>query len=143
MKNIPEEIYSGKFFLTKYYNQTDCMPWLYLIKKDVIVNNEIYFKRIINEDFLFTPIIIYLSDKIKYKNLLMYHYLIRENSITRDKNFRITRFIGYIEACKGLQAFLATLIIRVRKTRSRRKDEKNQCITDGVRHRPEPGRAAV
>lgn len=74
-------ICNGTNFLKYCYNDTHVV-WLYIIKKSLILDNNLSFiPNIYYEDIAFTSIAIILSNKIKYKNIIAYHYLIRKGSI--------------------------------------------------------------
>ena len=59
----------------------------YIYKKNFLKKNGLKFmKGIYHEDSLFTPQVLYLSNKIKAYHSPVYHRLIRENSITQTIN---------------------------------------------------------
>lgn len=59
----------------------------YVIKKEILVNNQLsFFEGILHEDELFTPIAMALSKRVEYKKWLFYRRYIREGSITTGAN---------------------------------------------------------
>lgn len=100
-----ETISGQDFFLSKYNGYH--AVWLFLIKREYIIKNKLFFKEgiIACEDLLFTPIAICLANKIAYIDIIAYHYMIRESSISHKINSLSKKFECIIKVCFELQSF--------------------------------------
>lgn len=69
---------------TSYYHMT---VWSYFIRRDIMSkNNLLFYKGIIHEDELFTPQLIYFSQRIGYLNENFYFYRKSKISITQNND---------------------------------------------------------
>lgn len=99
-KYIIESIKSGRIFVP---------VWLNLYKKDLIVNNDLYFKNgILHEDELFSPQIFLKANKVALYKKDFYNYRQREGSIMNAsaKNKRIQ---DVFDICLYLSKVVETL----------------------------------
>lgn len=87
----PGKVCSGKEYL-KVAVQSGKMPmpaWLYAYKRAFMYENTLYFKKgILHEDEQFTPRAFLRADRVVESGVQFYHYLIREGSITMQKDLR-------------------------------------------------------
>ena len=76
------------FMLEKYRdNNLNMEAWLYAWKKDYLEENQLTFKEgILHEDVEFTPRALMKCGKIIELPDQLYHYMVRENSISTQKN---------------------------------------------------------
>ena len=76
------------FMLEKYRdNNLNMEAWLYAWKKDYLEENQLTFKEgILHEDVEFTPRALLKCGKIIELPDQLYHYMVRENSISTQKN---------------------------------------------------------
>lgn len=71
-------------------------------KRNFIVDNRLFFKAgIYHEDELWTPQVVYRADNIYLSNLAYYHYIRRDDSITKAKD-KTQNGIDLIKSCKEL-----------------------------------------
>ncbi len=93
MRTYPEEnlkIFDGKSFLLKrlHENNISKAVWLYLYRRDFLINNDLNFKvGILHEDEQFTPRALLKAKLLLTMNYPFYHYVIRANSITQTPNY--------------------------------------------------------
>lgn len=85
---ISDNKYSGletiKYQLEQEKNYI-VMVWVGIYRRQFLIDNNLYFEKgLIHEDELWTPITLINASKIIYKNILIYNYRIRANSIMRD-----------------------------------------------------------
>lgn len=74
-------------------------------RRKLIIENELYFKLgIFHEDELWTPKILYNSKSVFTTELAYYHYVRREDSITRVKD-KTKNGLDLLETCKELTEF--------------------------------------
>lgn len=86
------------------------MVWCYFIKRDILVDNDLYFySNVIHEDELFTPKLLFYVQKIGYIKEPLYHYRMSDNSITRNnedkKQFNTKRSQSIKQIVQELIAF--------------------------------------
>ncbi len=93
LRRIPTEGFrvtdSGKDFMLEKYrdNNLNMESWLYAWKKDYLEENQLTFKEgILHEDVEFTPRALMKCGKIIELPDQLYHYMVRENSISTQKN---------------------------------------------------------
>ena len=80
---------SGKDFMLEKCrdNNLNMEAWLYVWKKDYLEENQLTFKEgILHEDVEFTPRALLKCGKIIELSDQLYHYMVRENSISTQKN---------------------------------------------------------
>lgn len=86
---INEKEYSSIDYIKKSVkvNEWYAPSWLNLYRKEFIDNNYLYFKKgILHEDMQILPIVFLKAEKIIYMKDYFYNYVIREGSITQEKN---------------------------------------------------------
>lgn len=86
-----KEILNGKQYLLNAYkaNKAPMAAWLNIYKRLFLIENNIYFKKgILHEDEEFTPRAFLGANKVIVTGQSFYHYIIRENSITTQKDKR-------------------------------------------------------
>lgn len=104
-KNKSNEILSGKEFL-KNELETKSMymaAWLNLYNKEFLETNNLYFANgLLHEDEEFTPRVFLKADKVLTTNFIFYYYIIRNNSITTNKNLK-KNAESIVEICRKLE----------------------------------------
>lgn len=84
-------MYDGMSFIRESY-KAGCFPrnsWLYVVKKDFLLKNNLFFKfGIRHEDEEFTPRMLLVADKVINSGETLYHYVVREGSISKQKDLR-------------------------------------------------------
>lgn len=99
------KIMKGTDFLKEQlkYHGMHMAAWLNLYKKDFLIENELFFKKgILHEDEQWTPRVFLKANNVKYIRFAFYYYIIRENSITRNKD-RTKNGIDLINTCYELE----------------------------------------
>ncbi len=86
------------------------MPaWIYLYRRSFLLENNLEFKfGILHEDEEFTPRALLASQSIAVTNIVFYHYIQREGSITRRKDLRKNAQDLY-DTCVALEKRYQTL----------------------------------
>lgn len=103
--NYSREIYSGEVFLEEIFN-TSCMPVMFIFKKEILIDNNLYFHEgIYFEDIIFTPKLIFFSKRIKFFDILGYNYVIHNNSTMRSVEKFEKRCLDSIIVVKELLSF--------------------------------------
>ena len=80
---------NGKDFLLKEYrdNNLNVEAWLYAYRRTFLEKNQLTFQEgILHEDVEFTPRVLMKCGKIIQLSDQLYHYMVRENSISTQKN---------------------------------------------------------
>lgn len=80
---------NGKDFLLKKYrdNNLNVEAWLYAYRRTFLEKNQLTFQEgILHEDVEFTPRVLMKCGKIIQLSDQLYHYMVRENSISTQKN---------------------------------------------------------
>lgn len=83
------KILDGPTFLKEQlkYEGMHMAVWLNLYKRDFLLSSSLFFKKgIYHEDEQWTPRVFLKAKKIKYINFPFYYYIIRNNSITNNKD---------------------------------------------------------
>ncbi len=100
-----EVCYTGKSYL-KTALERSSMPmaaWLYIYRRDFLEENKLDFKYgTTHEDEQFTPRAFLLAKKVINSGVNFYHYIIRENSITTNKNLS-KNILDLYETCLELE----------------------------------------
>ncbi len=74
-------------------------------KVEYLKKNNLFFKKgILHEDVRWSPITLYLSEKVYASDLAFYHYVLRDNSISQKKH-RTKNGIDLLETCHYLKKF--------------------------------------
>lgn len=103
--NFSQSTYNGEQFLEKIFN-TSCMPVMFIFKRKLITDHNLLFHEgIYFEDIIFTLKLIFYSKRIKYYNLLVYNYVIHDNSTMRSKDKLLKRTLDSITVVKELLDF--------------------------------------
>ena len=101
----PKVCYTGKEYL-KVALERGSMPvaaWLYAYRRNFLKENDLSFKYgITHEDEQFTPRAFLKADKVINSQVSFYHYIIRENSITTNKNLS-KNILDLYETCLELE----------------------------------------
>lgn len=82
-------VVTGKEYLKKELesNTMHMAAWLNLYSRNFLINNDLLFKfGLIHEDEQFTPRVFLKADSVLSTDIVFYNYLIREGSITTQKN---------------------------------------------------------
>ena len=96
------EDYFATALKNKQYNDA---VWLNMYSTELIKKNKIYFiKGQLHEDINWTPKVLIIAKKVMFINFPFYHYIIRENSITQQKDFSKNK-LHKMMACEDLSAF--------------------------------------
>lgn len=67
---------------------TYALPWVYAIKRDVFVDNNLFFTpQRIHEDYLLMPFLIANSKRVSVIDYVGYNYLLRQGSISLSNSF--------------------------------------------------------
>lgn len=102
---LSEKVMKGPDFLTTNF-RFSCMVCFFLIKRDFLLKNNLFFlKGIYFEDIVFTPQMIYRSERIKFTPVVTYNYLIHENSIMRGNINQKKRIMDSLIVVKNLLVF--------------------------------------
>ena len=87
--SIISDVYVGHNYLVHRLGN-ECYAWQFIIRKDFLSQNGLYFKPgIIFEDTEWTPRILEKAQRVSEIDLLVYYYLIREGSITQSSSERV------------------------------------------------------
>lgn len=102
-----QDVYDGHDFLFNRLGK-GCYAWQFLIHREHLVQNELYFRPgIIFEDTEWTPRLLEKAKRVAEIDLLVYNYLERKGSITKD---RVERVIdGQIKLISILKEQMAQL----------------------------------
>ena len=98
-------IVTGKEYLKKELaaNSMYMAAWLNLYNRNFLISNNLLFKfGLIHEDEQFTPRVFLKADKVLGTDITFYNYLIREGSITTQKN-KIRNAKHLISTCEELE----------------------------------------
>lgn len=77
--------------------------WLKFIKRELIINNGLYFKvGRIHEDEIWSPQLMLKAQRVKYLDKTYYHYVMRMGSITHNKDCD-KNVIAYLNNCYELK----------------------------------------
>ena len=77
--------------------------WFNLYNRRFLVNNNLFFKKgILHEDEQWTPRVFLKAERVKYVGLPFYSYVIRKNSITKNKD-KTKNGIDLINTCHELE----------------------------------------
>lgn len=63
------------------------VPWGYIFKKSIFVDNKLQFAPQVHEDFGLIPIVLYKAGTIKQLSYIGYNYVERETSLTAEKEY--------------------------------------------------------
>jgi len=88
-KGLSREIMSGEEYFSHALtvNQYAEAVWLNLYKAEIIKDNNLYFvKGQLHEDINWTPKVLLNAKKVRFLDYPFYQYVIRENSITQQKD---------------------------------------------------------
>jgi glycosyltransferase involved in cell wall biosynthesis len=100
-ERLIDKVSTGEDYICKnIVNKTMSMAAPFNIyKKDLIINNSIYFKEgILHEDELWTPQVFLKANKVKAIDTYFYMYYIREGSITQSSN-KTKNAIDLVNSC--------------------------------------------
>lgn len=80
---------------------TYALPWVYAIKKDVFIDNDLFFTPgRIHEDYLLMPFLIANSKKVSVIDYVGYNYLLRQGSISLSNSFeKVERNLLHFVMC--------------------------------------------
>ena len=98
-------IVTGEEYLKKELksNSMYMAAWLNLYNREFLISNDLFFKYgLIHEDEQFTPRVFLKADRVIGTDITFYNYLIREGSITTQKN-KIRNAEHLISTCKELE----------------------------------------
>lgn len=101
------EVFNGHDFLFNRLGK-GCYAWQFLIKKDLLIQNDLFFcPGIIFEDTEWTPRVLEIAKRVSETGLLVYNYLERSGSITQDRVDRVVQGqMKLISFLKGQMAHL-------------------------------------
>lgn len=102
-KESKEEIF--KLFLLQF-NGIIIQPWSYFVKKEFLINNNIFFDEsgIYFEDIIFTTKLLYFTSGIVPVKEVLYHYIRRKSSITNTQERKTIE--SRMHALMSVKAFL-------------------------------------
>lgn len=97
-----KKVVSGKqYLLEQYQNKAmNVEAWLYMYRREFLNSNHLRFKEgILHEDVEFTPRALLCAEKITEISDCLYHYVVRENSIStqKDKTRNIQDLFGTLK----------------------------------------------
>ena len=102
--SVAEGIYDRKDYLKqleKGKQFTPCAPF-YLCKTKIIIENGLRFKEgILNEDDLWTPMLLLNANKIYFLDFVFYNHFMRDDSIMHSTNYN-EKGKSYLEVCQEL-----------------------------------------
>lgn len=82
---VPTNVMSGTDFIKHAFNHSG-MVWQFLFRRNFLVENRIlFYDGIIMQDIVYSLQCLYKCNLIKYCPICVYNYLIRANSVTRDR----------------------------------------------------------
>ncbi len=100
--NRTEEIKNGIEWFEQ--GKADYCACIYLIRKDLLINNDIWFpKGFLHEDMDFVPRLFLAANKILYSPISYYRYVYREGSISNTRGLK--RSIHLLKIANGLDLF--------------------------------------
>lgn len=85
------DVLSGEEYLLRSFSAGNApmAAWLNVYKKDFLLKNDLFFKKgILHEDEEFTPRCLLKANSVVCTGIPFYHYIIRDNSITTQKDKR-------------------------------------------------------
>lgn len=93
LSHIPasDTIYSGMEYFKKAFEAgyAPMAGWLNVFRREYLLENNLFFKKgILHEDEEFTPRAFIYAKRVIVSGIYFYHYIIREDSITTQKNKR-------------------------------------------------------
>ena len=86
------------------------VPWGYIFKRSIFVENKLQFAPQVHEDFGLIPIVLYKASSIKQLSYIGYNYVERETSLTAEKKYEKLKkrvddmFILYREHMRVIKA---------------------------------------
>lgn len=86
-----DKVYNGNEYINIAIknNEFYAPACLNFYKKEFLVNNDLFFKEgILHEDMQYLPRVFLNAKKVKTISYIFYEYIIRENSITTNKNYK-------------------------------------------------------
>lgn len=97
-----KKVVSGKkYLLEQYQNKTmNVEAWLHMYRREFLDSNRLRFKEgILHEDVEFTPRALLCAEKVTAISDCLYHYVVRENSIStqKDKTRNIRDLFGTLK----------------------------------------------
>jgi len=101
---------AGSVFVKSYYEKYNSFPgapvWLYIYKREFLLNNELFFKKgLLSEDEHFTYKVLNLAKKIVFINeRVVYYRLSREGAITNKPDIKRSQSLTWIAS--DLYSFL-------------------------------------
>lgn|SRR5574344_439841 len=101
----PTENISGKKAIRDWSisETTYALPWVYAIKKDIYINNNLYYtKDRIHEDYLLLPFLIANSENISVIDYVGYNYFLRKGSISLDESKKLRNLLHFILCYKDI-----------------------------------------
>ncbi|WP_270474901.1 glycosyltransferase [Clostridium cochlearium] len=104
-KTFPNEIMTGIEYMCQSIQQNSfhVCAWLNLYKRDLLIDNSLYFQKgILHEDEEWTPRVFLEAKRVKYMDFMCYMYVIREGSITKGKD-RTKNGLDIINTCYKLE----------------------------------------
>lgn len=114
----PNYIFSGiEYMKESFFNKKRPMAaWLNVYKRIFLINNNLFFKKgILHEDEQFTPRVLLCANSVIVTNVLLYHYIIRNDSIMTksDKRKNLIDLFSICEELAGLYAKIENKKLRI------------------------------
>lgn len=120
-------------------------PWTALIKRDLIIDNYLFFPNVFHEDVYVVPKIYYFAKNISFVNKVLYNYIERENATTTTFTMKhaigiggiLTDWINFFIKEKIYEEFLFILyksffqylnLAKIRTINFAKKTEKNDIL---------------
>lgn len=103
-KSTENKVISGKDYLKKQFKESEMFmaTWLNIYKNSFLKEKQLKFvKGLLHEDEEFTPRAFLVAEKVLGVDLIFYNYLIRENSITTQKD-KTKNAEHMVQICKNL-----------------------------------------
>lgn len=93
---INDVTYEGAIKSLTKHRLSSC-PWRYFIKKDLIINNDLYFiENSYVEDAIWVPMLLISATSLYLNDEVFYQYQVHNNSVSTSKTFKF-----YEDAMKG------------------------------------------
>lgn len=116
---------TGEDGFNKLYSEDVLLdsPCVYLIKKEIFINNDLKFERKYHEDFGLIPLVILNAKTMVSTPYYLYSYVQAENSITRNNNYEKT-----LKRIEDVLAHYDNAMVKIDKMKLKKKTKENAKI---------------